>query len=377
MDTVNLLIKPASFCNIRCRYCFYADVAEHTDALRGLVMAPETAEAVVRETFAAAERLAVFGFQGGEPTLAGLDFFRRFLDLERKYAKPGVRVQHTIQTNGLLLDEEWAAFLQKNRFLVGLSMDGGKAMHDRFRADARGEGTWRRVRAALDLLEKHGVETNLLSVITGQTAKHPEQFYRELKATGCRFIQPIPCLDPLGSDGNEEYSLRPKQYGKFLATLFDLWYRDWAAGDYVSIRPFDDYVHLLCGGVPSSCTAAGRCGQYLVVESDGTVYPCDFYTVSEWSLGNIRDKGIEELLSGELAREFIRAGGEKPEECRTCPYYRACRGGCKRDYLPTLNHERNRFCEAYKSFFSYAWERLGQAAAAELRARRSLGGRGR
>jgi len=370
MKVINLLIKPASFCNIRCRYCFYADVSAHSDALHGRIMSPETAEAIVRGAFAEAEETVIFGFQGGEPTLAGLDYFRQFTELEKRFAKPGVQILHTIQTNGLLLDDEWAAFLKEHNFLAGLSMDGGQAMHDRFRVDAGGSGTYQRVLAALRLLEKHQVDTNLLSVITGQTARHPELFYRGLKETGCRFIQPIPCLDPIGSGGHEEYSLSPKRYGKFLTSLFDLWYRDWAARDYVSIRPFDDYVHLLCGGTPSSCTAAGQCGRYLVVESDGTVYPCDFYTVSEWSLGNIRENSLAELMNSERAREFIRIGSEKPAECRSCRYFAACRGGCRRDYLPTGQDERSRFCEAYKTFFAYVWDRLGSMAAAELQAMR-------
>lgn len=371
MNTLNLLIKPASLCNIRCRYCFYADVSAHAEHSGSGIMAGETLERIVSGAFEAAEEQVIFGFQGGEPTLAGLDFFRHFIELEKKYEKPGVRISHTIQTNGLLLDEAWADFLRENRFLVGLSMDGNKELHDRFRLDPSGKGTYRKVRNALSLLQKHSVETNLLCVVTGQMARHPEQAYRALKETGCRYLQFVPCIDPMESKGGEIYSLTSDRYASFLKTLFDLWYRDWEQQDYVSVRNFEDQVHLLCGRRPGTCASAGQCGEYLVIESDGTVYPCDFYTTKEWSLGSVFDREFGRFFETEKSRDFILSGRKVPEKCSACKYYRACRGGCRRDRKITADEEINRYCEAFQDYFAYAWPRLERIAEAEKMAARS------
>ncbi len=372
MKHVSLLIKPASsLCNLRCRYCFYHDIASVRDVKSYGVMTPATAERLIRSAFAAVSPggSIQFAFQGGEPTLAGLPFFRSFLELEARCAVPGVRVFHSIQTNGTLLDEEWAAFLHQNGFLVGLSVDGPRDLHDLYRVDAEGKGTWSRATQALRLLQKHRVEVNLLCVVTGTCAKRPQMVYRALQKLGVPYLQFIACLDPLeGERGGAPYSLTPALYGRFLCGLFDAWYLDWKNGRYTSIRLFDDYIHLLLGRPAGTCATAGQCGRYLVAEGDGSLYPCDFYVLDGWKLGEIGSCSLEQASRSPLACRFLEEGQQRPPACRECTWFSLCRGGCKRDWHTVNGAAENYFCEAFRTFFSHAYPRLCEIARAERRA---------
>ena len=365
MKSVTFLIKPASsLCDMRCRYCFYHDISDIREVRSMGIMAEDTAGALIRAAFAAVEPggFVQFTFQGGEPTLAGLDFFRSFLALEERCRPRDVQVGHAIQTNGLHIDEEWARFLRQHRFLVGVSIDGNQAIHDAHRVDAAGKGTWDRVTAALALLDRHGVETNLLCVVSAVVAKNPQKVYASLRKLGGHPLQFIPCLDPMeASRGGESYSLKPEAYGRFLCGLFDCWYRDWKAGNYVSIRTFDDYLRILMGMPPSTCAASGSCGSYLVVEGDGSLYPCDFYVLDQWKIGNIRDMTVQEALNSPASRKFLEDGARRPEDCRNCPWLALCRGGCKRDWT---QQRKNYYCSSFQTFFGYALPRLREMARA-------------
>jgi len=249
--------------------------------------------------------------------------------------------------------------------LVGLSLDGCADLHDRNRVDATGCGSYQRALEAFALLKKAGVETNLLCVLTAQVAKKPKRVYESLKSLGVP-IQFIPCLDPLEARrGSMPWSLTPDYYGGFLCTLFDLWYADLERGNYVSIRFFDDLLRRLLGLPPSSCAMAGSCGHYLVVEGDGTLYPCDFYVLDEWYLGNIRDVPVEDAMTSEAAGRFLKEGTKRPPECASCRHFALCRGGCKRDFT---RDGSNYYCKALRRFFDHATPRLREAA-------RRLGGR--
>lgn len=369
MRSLTFLIKPASsLCNMRCKYCFYEDISENRAQKHMGIMTEATAERIIREAFRVLSPggMITFMFQGGEPTLAGLAFFRQFMALEKQYSQAGITCHHAIQTNGFCMNEEWAAFFQENHFLVGLSMDGTEAIHDHFRLDPSGCGTWSKAVAALHLLEKYQVETNILCVVTAQAAKKANQIYRTLSQTG-HPLQFIPCLDPLEAErGTLAHSLKPDAYGKFLCQLFDCWYRDWKAGRCISIRTFDDYIRHLLRMPPSSCAAAGSCGHYLVCEGDGSLYPCDFYVLDQWYLGNIHNCTIEDAMNSTNARTFLEEGAKRPAECASCRYAPLCRGGCKRDW----DHSgANYYCASYKTFFPYAISRLEEVAAAFLRRR--------
>lgn len=365
MSHLTFLVKPASsLCGMRCRYCFYEDVSDNREVKSMGIMSEATARRLLEAGVQAAgpEGSIQITFQGGEPTLAGLDFFRRFLDLEQELCPPSLLISHSIQTNGMTLDEEWVRFFQKYQFFVGLSLDGTRELHDKFRVDPRGKGSWDRVTRALTLLDGAGVETNLLCVVTGPMARSPRKVYNSLKALGPNGLQFIPCLDPLEVErGSMAWSLTPERYGSFLNGLFDCWYRDWTSGRYTSIRLFDDYLRILAGMPPSTCAASGACGSYLVVEGDGSLYPCDFFVLDRWYLGNIHQTSVEEAVNSERAWAFLAESHRRPAGCRECPYLAICRGGCKRDWVMEAG-PANYYCPSFRSFLDYALPRLQEAA---------------
>lgn len=370
MKQINFLIKPASsLCNLRCRYCFYADVAENREVANMGIMSGETAQALVLSAFRAAESGSSinFAFQGGEPTVAGLEYFRRFVMLAEQHRPSRVEVNYSIQTNGLTINEEWAEFFRAHRFLVGISVDGSKSLHDYHRLDSRGQGTYDRVVAAITLLQSRAVAVNLLCVITGSCARHPQKVYAALKRFGVRYLQFIPCLDPLEKErGSMPFSLTPKDYGYFLCGLFDVWYRDWELGQYTSVRLFDDYVHLTMGLPASTCATSGHCGNHFVVEGDGGIYPCDFYVLDKWYLGKVWEAPLEVLSESDKARDFLAGGQRKPVSCQDCQWLPLCNGGCKRDWSEEDGTLKNYYCTSFRRFFDYAAPRITAIARREI-----------
>jgi len=374
MKYINFLIKPASsLCNLRCKYCFYEDEAEKRACKSMGIMTQETVDTLLARAFAEAEPggAVSFAFQGGEPTAAGLDYFREFTRKAHALCPPGVTLCFAIQTNGTLLDEQWAQFFYDEHFLVGISVDGFKDLHDMHRVDAKGGGSWGSVMKGLRLLQRYNVETNALCVVTGRCARSPGKVYRELKKLGFRYMQFIACLDPIGRErGQEPYSLTPEAYGKFLCGVFDLWYADWRAGQYHSVRLFDDYVHILLGDNASTCATCGACGAYFVVEGDGSVYPCDFFALDSWYMGKLEDASLSELAAGDKARKFLQWGVEKPSECRQCRWGRVCNGGCKNDWIQGPEGSRNYYCKAFSLLLDHGYARLMNIARAEYTAMR-------
>lgn len=374
MKNVNLLIKPASsLCNLRCKYCFYEDEAQNRTQHSMGIMKEEMADTLVRQVFEAVDSdgAVSFAFQGGEPTVAGLPYFRHFVEQVKQCRPAGVRVSFAIQTNGTLLNEDWARFLKAEGFLVGLSVDGFREAHETHRVDAEGNGTWKRVLAAKALLDQFAVDYNALCVVTGRCARQPEKAYGSLKNLGFRYIQFIACLDPIGHDrGQEPWSLTPERYGRFLCRVFDLWYRDWVQGNYHSIRLFEDYVHILLGDGASTCATCGKCGSYLVLEGDGSAYPCDFFVLDHWKIGSIGEMTIADMAASEKASAFLHWGSVKPAECAACPYRTLCNGGCKNDWYTDATGPHNYFCASFRELLDHALPRLQQIARAELAAKR-------
>lgn len=282
MPPVNLLIKPASsMCNMRCKYCFYADVSKNWKTEFYGMMNEDTLEILVKRVFEYATGYAGFAFQGGEPTLAGFGFYRNLIALQERYNTRKIPVYNSIQTNGFGLNEEWAKFFADHHFLVGLSMDGIKEAHDALRLDAQGSGTYEAVAKSAALLERFGVPFNILCVVNHFVARHPQKVYQNLKKY--RYLQFIPCLDSFEGE-KENYSLSSSRYGEFLKATFDLYYRDFLSGNYVSVRNFDNYIRMLQGYPPESCGMNGICSCQFVVEGDGSVFPCDFYVLDRWKL---------------------------------------------------------------------------------------------
>lgn len=362
MQPLNVLIKPvSSACNLNCNYCFYADLSRKRETASYGVMSLETLEVTVKRIFEYAESECTIAWQGGEPTLAGLSFFRAYLALEKKYNMRNVRVTRCLQTNGYHLDEEWASFLAENEFLTGLSLDGTRELHDTFRHTPEGGETFSSIIETARLFDRFGVAYNLLTVVNRQTAASAEEIYRFYQEAGFHYQQYIVCLDPVGEEpGQRPWSLTPSDYGSFLIKLFDLWYQDCLLGRAPYIRQFENYLDLLLGIPPESCEQRGSCGLQTVIEADGSVYPCDFYASDAYCLGNLTQSSLEALRQTRRQKNFLERSLPVPDVCKNCPFYALCRNGCFRHRLPSSGV--NYFCEGYQSFFSHALPFLQELA---------------
>lgn len=347
-----------------CAYCFYKDEMKNRREADYGVMSKETAEAVLGHVFEALgprEPLSIT-FQGGEPTLAGLDFFRFFVQRTRQLNTHPVPVNFSLQTNGLLLDEKWAGFLKECSFLVGLSLDGTKDIHDQNRVTPDGKSTYQAVIRAADLLTSAEVPFNVLTVVTRPVARKIAGIYRDYAKHGFRYQQYIPCLDPFSS--NQNSLLSAEDYEGFLTTLFDLWYRDLQEGRFVYIGDFIDWINMLRGHEAASCGKSGSCTAQLVVEADGRTYPCDFYVLDEYYLGNLASSPLPQIEEKRKSLRFIEDSVFLSEKCQSCWCRSLCRGGCRRyrtnGIKGSMKEEAplNRFCRAYQGFFSYAGDRL-------------------
>ncbi len=350
MPPLSVLIKPASSaCDMNCAYCFYKDIAANREQAFLGMMSKELLEKTIKSAFDYAEGSCTFVFQGGEPTLVGLDFFETAVALEKKYQKPGVTVSNCLQTNGFGIDEPFADFLRENRFLTGLSLDGPSEIHNKNRKTNSGKDTFNRVMQTAALFKKCGADFNILSVVTGQSARYIEKIYRFFQKQSFDFLQFIPCIEPFGvGETPSPYALTPEKYGAFLIKLFDLWYDDLKKGHYVSIRHLDNWFSILLGGKPESCGMSGHCAVQFVVEGDGGVYPCDFYVLDEWRLGTIGRESFTAIQNSTAAARFIGASLAVPSECRACRWVFLCRNGCRRERGEDGKYI---YCDSLKTFF--------------------------
>ena len=322
-------------------------------------MSDKVLETLIRDCMRAG--IHTFSWQGGEPTLMGLDFFKRAVEFEMQYGLPGTTVANALQTNGVLLDAQWARFLAEYRFLVGLSVDGPKRLHDIYRKDAAGKGTFDRVMAAAKMLRDNGTEFNVLTLLNDRNVKEPEAVYDFLAQNEVYFMQFVPCVEPGGrhveyASGHlsrsilrdaAPFSITPEDYGEFLVRVFDKWVEDFPN---VSIRDFDDLLLLELGENPGTCTTSERCGSYVVVEHNGDVFACDFFVVSKWRLGNMMETPLAEIIESAKVEEFARAKSELGKECEKCKFLPKCYGGCQkhRIVLGGENTDPSYFCKAYK-----------------------------
>lgn len=367
MPAASILIKPISAnCNINCEYCFYKVLSNNREEYNKGFMTEDTLEELVKQAVLYAEGSLTFAFQGGEPMLAGLSFYEKVVSLQEKYKKPGLQIENTIQTNGVLIDEKWAEFFKKHDFLVGLSLDGPKKIHDRFRKDCQEKGTFDTVMHAVEILKKHEVDFNIVSVITGVSQEKASYLYKFYKRNHFPYIQFIPCMDEkerfAGEEKEEqqnEFSITPKGYGKFMCDLFDLWYEDFRQGERMDIRMFSNLAQMAAGYPPEECGMNGCCNCYFVVEGNGDIYPCDFYCTDEWKLGRVGDS-FQEMYVSSLATKFMERSKDLHKKCQDCSYLKLCRGGCCRWREKRMNGEPglHLLCEAYEIFFAHAEERI-------------------
>ena len=349
MRQLSLLIKPVSGnCNLACDYCFYNDSMLTWKRQTSGYMSHNTMRTLIDRAFEDKELKEInFIFQGGEPSLIGVDFYKEFTSYVDQLREE-VKVNYLFQTNGILLDEEFVKLFKKYNFLVGLSIDGKKDVHNVHRGESHDATVH-----ALELLRKNGVEFNILSVVTDETALNVEKSYNYLKTLGTPFIQFIPCIN------TENTYLSIENYERFLKELFDLWYDDVMNGNIISIRYFEDILKMVLGLRPDSCTMFGHCIVHQVVEYDGNVYPCDFYVEDQWMLGNINDKSFDELIRCDKAKEFVQSSYIESIDCLECHYYNLCKGGCRKN---KDNLNKTRYCEAIKGFLKYSIDRFEEIA---------------
>ncbi len=353
--TLTVMIKPASaVCNLACDYCFYLDTAAHRKEGAFSLMSDEVADAIIEKSLEAADSV-YFVFQGGEPSLAGLPFFIRFVERATEQKSDGQQIRWAFQTNGLRLDASWAAFFKEHGFLVGISFDGSPRLHDLHRTDRTGGGSGRAVAKAIEVAKAEGVEFNILSVVTDQMADNTERAWRYLVDHGVHYHQYIACMDPIGG---ETHFLSPSAYARFLKEAFDLWYDSFRAGQQISVRFFDNIVAMLLGLEPESCDMGGICSANYVVESNGNIYPCDFFCFDDQLLGNILTGSYAAFDERRRALRFIEDSKNTIDACDRCQWQALCRGGCKR----YRNEEGYLFCSSMKEFFPYAIRRFEQVA---------------
>ena len=375
MPAISVMIKPSSgMCNMSCDYCFYRDETQKRSQESYGFMSEKTLKNVIRKTMLRAEGMISYAFQGGEPTLRGLAFFQKVVEYQNQYNKNKIQVHNALQTNGLLIDEDWCRFLKENHFLVGVSLDGTKEIHDTYRHTRKEGGpTFDLVCSAIRLMESSGVDFNILTVVNQAAAENIQEIYSFYRQKKWNYQQYIACLDPLDEPhGQNEYSLAPEQYGQFLIRLFRLWYKDWKKGRQPYIRQFENYIGILLGHFPEACDQRGTCSIQNVVEADGSVYPCDFYMLNDYCLGNFNENRLDEIDARRKEIGFLERSLKLDPDCKHCAYYRLCRGGCQRnrDWAPEIQAYQNYFCQSYRMFFDACLNEMEEIARSLADARR-------
>ena len=341
-----VMLKPAgAHCNLACKYCYYLEKNKLYPTAQRHLMSDEILEQFTREYIEAQTMSQVlFTWHGGEPLLRSIDFYRKALSLQQKYAG-GRRIDNVIQTNGTLLTDEWCEFFAQNHWLVGISIDGPQPDHDHYRLTAAGKPSWKKMMQGIKLLKKHGVEWNAMAVVNAYNANHPMEFYRFFKENGCQFLQFTPIVERLTrhEDGRtlasladkdeiplSEASVAPEQWGYFLCAIFDEWVRKDVGKIFVEI--FDCTLANWMGISPGICAYSKECGHAGVMEHNGDVYSCDHFVFPEYKLGNIRDHSLIDMLYGEQQQEFSRLKHSSlPRQCKECDMEFACHGECPKN----------------------------------------------
>ena len=366
-----VMLKPAgAHCNLACKYCYYLEKNKLYPTAQRHLMSDEMLEQFTREYIEAQTMNQVlFTWHGGEPLLRSIDFYRKALSLQQKYAG-GRRIDNVIQTNGTLLTDEWCEFFAQNHWLVGISIDGPQPDHDHYRLTAAGKPSWKKVMQGIKLLKKHGVEWNAMAVVNAYNANHPLEFYRFFKENGCQFLQFTPIVERLTrhEDGRtlasladkdeislSEASVTPEQWGYFLCAIFDEWVRKDVGKIFVEI--FDCTLANWMGISPGICAYSKECGHVGVMEHNGDVYSCDHFVFPEYKLGNIRDHSLIDMLYGEQQQEFSRLKHSSlPRQCKECDMEFACHGECPKNRFMKNKYGDsglNYLCPGYYHYYQH------------------------
>lgn len=345
-------------CNLDCSYCFYLDrEADPYKSLPARRMTLETLEHLVDSYLFYSYPNSIFAFQGGEPTLAGLGFFEKLVAFQQRHGRNGQSVSNALQTNGILLDQNWCELFRQYHWLLGVSLDGPEEVNDRYRFNKEGRGTWKRVMQSVELLQKNKVEFNILCVLSQANVGRARELYRFYRGLGIDNLQYIP-LAEFDAGGNPlPFTITPEQYGRFLIETFDLW---WPDRRQMRIRFFDNLAEAAAGLKPGTCTMHETCDSYVVVEYNGDIYPCDFFVTGSWKLGNAELDSWPEIARRARRYSFASRKTLAHPVCEVCEYQSICHGGC-----PKFRHgphgrfeDLDYFCQAYKMIFARAVEPL-------------------
>ena len=352
ITSLSFLVKPVSYhCNLACKYCFYKRVGKLYPG-QITVMPFDVAQTLITSAINTNATYISFCWQGGEPTLAGLDFFREIVTVQNRLKKNYQIIENSIQTNGILLNEEWCEFLSRNNFLVGISLDGPHEIHDTYRRNYANKGTFDTVMHAIALMNEFAVQYNILTLITDANVARARELYAFLRQNNFAYLQFIPCFEHDEHGTSLPYSVSGKDLGLFYCDLFDAWYQD--GFPFVSIRLFQDLL-MYSFGSKTSCCWLGECNSYIVVEHNGDCYPCDFFVNPEWQLGNIMNYRLQDILYNEKRNGFALLKRETTTECSVCSINDFCMGDCTRYRFSHDIHQRgtSKLCEAWKMIFEH------------------------
>ncbi|MCB1395884.1 MAG: anaerobic sulfatase maturase [Rhodobacter sp.] len=371
-------------CNIDCSYCYYLEKEKLYPSEKKFRMPDAVLETYIRGLIAAEVKAGVrdvlFAWQGGEPTMLGLPYFEKIVALQKQLCPEGVTISNSLQTNGILVDDDWAAFFAREKFLIGISIDGPREVHDRYRRDRAGRATFAAVMKGLEMLQRHGVEYNILTTVHRANAGKGKEIYKFLRTLGTQHLQFIPIVERRAPSGDlagapqvdddpenhvTDWSVQPRAYGKFLCDVFDIWQRQDIGKIFVQF--FENQVGMWMGQPASLCVFAETCGNALALEHNGDLYTCDHYVYPEYRLGNVMDRDLGEMAWSAQAETF---GNDKRDtltaQCQRCQFRFACNGGCpKHRILRSKDGEagHNYFCESYTMFFRHAGPKLREMAA--------------
>ncbi len=351
------MVKPCSDnCVGACKYCYYYDPGKgkHAEAL----LPPEVLRELIRQYASLALPAPMMSWQGGEPTLAGLDYFRQVASWQKEFFAPTLHLQNAFQTCGLLLDEDWCRFLAAEKFLIGLSIDGPADLHDSIRVDKADKPTHERAVKAYRMLCAAGAEVNILSVISSASLGRAADIYRHLRELGASYLQFIPCGPGRDGRGHTGLMIKGEEYGQFMLDLLDAWLAE--DNHCVSMRTNDNFLHLYFGIPCEFCQYRHGCMGMVTAETDGSLYPCDFFVTEKYCLGNFTETPLGELVGNEIHQAFFRDTGMCHRSCRDCAWYRFCRGGCLRQRGGWQPRGKNMLCESMKMLLAGSFERFDQ-----------------
>ncbi|MHA2398922.1 MAG: anaerobic sulfatase maturase [Promethearchaeota archaeon] len=351
MKPFSLLVKPASAdCNLRCQYCFYID------HLKNVETQPRMSEDILESMITGYMQTDqnnnyAFGWQGGEPTMMGLNFFRKVVELQIKYAPPNAVISNGLQTNGTLITNDLAEFFAEYRFLLGVSLDGPEYLHDYYRRTIGLKPTHSQVLRGINHLRKHNVEFNILSLVNNKTVKRASEIYQYLKDEGFFYHQYIPCIEFDEQGKLKPFSITGEDWGDFLCEIFEQWMKEDI--NKVSVRLFDSILNYLVSGTYSVCYMNNNCCQYFVVEYDGSVYPCDFFVRKDLLLGNVRTHSWDDLINSVTYNTFGYQKSEFNNSCNNCPFIAFCHGDCQKHRYNILNSSGTLsiLCKGWKKFY--------------------------